>query len=385
MTRFIIKSLGLALFLLFLAAQTVTASAEADTAAEDWLSEQWSASGAEQLWNDLPDSTRSLLDDLGMQRFDLSSVSSLQPEVILNTLWNVAERESAPAVRVGGTVLGALLLCSLLDGLRRLTDEPAMSDVFRVLGLLTVGVALMIPLCDCLRQAADAVDGALVFMGSFVPVYAAVLATNGQMSTALSYQSVVLFVSEGLTWLMGQLITPLLSVSLGLGTVGDLGTEWKLDAISGFFNKLCAWLTGLSCTVFVGLLSLQSLAGASADSVTIRAVRFSVVNLVPVIGSSIGEAFGTVQNCLRVLRTTLGAFGVRATAVLILPSLLSCGWWILLLSLCASASDVLGFAALSRMLRTAAGVIRTMTAVLICCGLFLIIATTVVTLVGGAG
>ena len=383
MTRFSVKIFCALLLALFVAAQPVYVAAETDEAADRWLSDQWSASGAEELWNELPDSTRGLLDELGMQRFDMSSIKALQPETVLNTLWDVATEQSAPAVRVGGAVLGALLLCSLLDGLRRLTDEPAMSDVFRMMGLLAVGVALLMPLCDCLRQAADAVDGALVFMGSFVPVYAAVLATNGQMSSALSFQTTVLFVSEGLTLLMGQVITPLLSVSLGLGTVGGLGTEWKLDAISGFLNKLCAWLTGLGCTIFVGLLSLQTLVGASADSVTIRAVRFSVVNLVPVIGSSIGEAFGTVKNCLHVLRTTLGAFGVTATAVLILPPLLACGWRILLLNLCASASDVLGFAALSRMLRTAAGVIRTMTAVLICCGLFLIIATTVVTLAGG--
>lgn len=383
MTRFSIKlTLGLILVITALF-QPFFASAKTSDPAEEWLADQWAASGAEQLWDDLPDSTRGLLQELGMQRFDLSSISALQPRSVLDTLWDVAAEQSAPAVRVGGTILGALLLCSLLDGLRRLTDEPAMSDVFRMVGLLAVGLALLIPLCDCLKRAGEAADGALVFMGSFVPVYAAVLATGGQLSSALSYQTVVLFVSEGMTLLMGQLIAPLLGVSLGLGTVGGLGTEWKLDAVSGFLNKLCAWLTGLCCTVFVGLLSLQSLVGASADSVTIRAVRFSVVNLVPVIGSSISEAFGTVKNCLRVLRTTVGAFGVTVTAALILPSLLSCGWWILLLGLCASASDVLGFAALSRMLRTAAGVMRTMTAVLICCGLFLIIATTVVTLAGG--
>ena len=258
-----------------------------------------------------------------------------------------------------------------------------MSDTFRMVGLLAVGMALLVPLSDCLRGAIEAVNGAWVFMGSFVPVYAAVLGTSGHLSSALSYQTVVLFVAEGMTLLMQQWITPVLGVSLGLGSVGSVSSEWKLDAISGFLNKTCAWLVGRCCTIFVGLLSLQSLAGSSADGVAIRAVRFSVVNLVPVIGSSIGEAFGTIQNCVKVLRTTLGAFGILATAALILPSLLACGWWILLLGLCASASDVLGFSALSRMLRTSAGVMRTMTAVLICCGLFLVIATTVVTLAGG--
>ncbi|MBR3290283.1 MAG: hypothetical protein IKI63_05865, partial [Clostridia bacterium] len=383
MARFSVKSIGVLLLVFLALLQPISAFAETSAAPESWLEDQWSASGADRLWEELPDSTRDLLDELGLQRFDLSSFTALQPNSLWNTLWDVAAEQSAPAVRVSGTVLGALLLCSLLDGLRRLTDEPAMSDVFRMVGLLAVGVALMVPLCDCLKGAGDAVDGALIFMGSFVPVYAAVLATNGQMSSALSYQTVVLFVSEGMTLLMQQLITPLLSVSLGLGTVGGLGTEWKLDAISGFLNKLCSWLTGLCCTIFVGMLSLQTLVGSSTDGVAIRAVRFSVVNLVPVVGSSISEAFGTIQNCLQVLRTTLGAFGVLATAVLLLPSLLACGWWVLLLNMCASASDVLDFSALSRMLRTAAGVVKTMTAVLISCGLFLIMAATVVTLAGG--
>ena len=157
----------------------------------------------------------------------------------------------------------------------------------------------------------------------------------------------------------------------------------KLDAAGGLINKACSWLLGLTTTLFVGLLSLQGLVGAAADSVTGRAIRFSLNSFVPVVGGALSEAFGSVQGCLRLLKSTLGGFGILATALIVLPPLLECAFWSLSLSLCTMMADMFSLSSLSSLFKAAQGVLKTLMGVLAACSLFMIIATTIVTMAGG--
>ena len=355
---------------------TIFAAAEP----EEVYAEQWQASGAEEWLETLPDGTKNLLEQLGVDGSSLSSITTLHPKTTAEFLLSVADGQKAVPLSVTGLLLGVLLLCSILNGLQKLPGEETLSATYKTVGVLAVCTALFLPLCDCIRRASEVMESTFVFMSSFVPVYAGVLVSSGNPTTALSFQSVVLFVSEVMTAVLSGAVTPLLTVSLGLAAAGGIDNTFPLCAISRFLNRLCTWTLGFFCTIFVGMLSLQTLVGTRADGVAIRAVRFSLANLVPVIGNAVSEAFGTVQNCLLVLRTTLGGIGVIVTGILVLPSLAECGWWAFLLSLCGAVADTLSFPTLSGLLKLSADVVKTLAGILVCGGLFLIISLTVVTM-----
>ncbi len=362
--------------LLFCGFLTFFAAAETD----DVYAEQWQASGAQDVLDSLPDGTKELLSSLGVDDYELSSIITLQPNSATSFLLAAANEQKTVPLTVTGVLLGVLLLCSILNGMQKLPSDESLSTTYKTVGILAVCTTLFLPLSDCIRDVCDAMSGAFVFMGSFVPVYAGVLVSSGNPSVALSFQSVVLFVAEGMTAVLSGAVTPLLTVSLGLGVAGGVDDTFPLSSVSQFLNRVCTWTLGFFCTVFVGMLSLQTLVGTRADGVSIRAVRFSLANLVPVIGNAVSEAFGTVQNCLLVLRTTLGGIGILVTGVMLLPPLIRCGLWALLLSLCAAVADTLAFPTLSGVLRLSADVVKTLSGILVCSGLFLVISLTIVSL-----
>ncbi len=347
---------------------------------------QWQNSGAEAVLDSLPDGTKELLSELGLDTYSLSSITALQPNKTAKTLLSVADSQKRLPLTVTGSLLGVLLLCCILNGMRKLPESAALSTTYKTVGLLAICTTLFVPLCGCIRDACNAMESAFVFMGSFAPVYAAVIGSSGNPTAALSFQTVVLFVAQTMTAVLSQIVTPLLTVSLGLGMAGGIDDTFPLSSVSRFILRLCTWALGMFCTIFVGLLSLQTLVGTRADGVAIRAVRFSLANMVPVIGNAVSEAFGTVQNCLLILRTTLGGIGVAVTGIMLLPALFQCGWWALLLSLCSAVAESLSFPALTGMLKLAADVVKTLAGILTCGGLFLIISVTVVTMaVNGMG
>lgn len=386
--RFLRHWLCLLFLPLFCLALSITVAAEEDAASvgsslDELYEEQLEASGADELWNSLPNQTKTLLDTLGITQFNADSFSSLTPEGITDSLLTLLTEQAALPLRTAGILLGVVLLYALMDGMRETVKEEALSKVFGVICALTACTALLLPLSGCIGRVRDAAESTSVFMFSFVPVYSGVMLTSGQPMGAASYQTVVLFAAELISLAATHLIVPLMTVSLALGLTGSFSTGMKLDAAGGLINKTCSWLLGLTTTLFVGLLSLQGLVGAAADSVTGRAIRFSLNSFVPVVGGALSEAFGSVQGCLRLLKSTLGGFGILATALIVLPPLLECALWSLSLSLCTMMADMFSLSSLSSLFKAAQGVLKTLMGVLAACSLFMIIATTIVTMAGG--
>lgn len=358
--------------------------AEAKTL-EELYNEQLEASGSEALLEELPQETQELLRNLGIDSLEMGSVTTLQPSGVWDTLLSLIGREASSPLRTGGIILGVILLCALLEGWRSTLEDPALSEVFGVLSTLAVCGAVLVPLSGCIRQVCDATESTAVFMTSYVPVYGAVLASSGQWTSALSYQAVVLWVAELVSLLATYVITPVMTVSLAMGVVGGVNRRLRLDTVSSFFNKTAVWLLGLITTVFVGLLSVQGIAGTAADTLAGKAMKFSLSSFVPVVGGALGDALSTVKGCLSLLKSTLGGFGILATALIILPPLIRCALWTLLLSLCHIAAELFGLETVGGVLKVAAGVVKTMIGILSSCGLFMIVATTIVTKAGTGG
>ncbi len=375
------------LLLMIMLTMVMCLPAGAEGGAAEWdelYQEQAEASGAGDLPDNLPEETRQLLDQLGITSIDAEGFSSLEPQGVWKALAELTGQEASGPLRSVGVVLGVVLLCALMEGMKQTLRDPSASPVFQVVCVLAACAALLVPLSSCVQAVCRAAESTSVFMGSFVPVYAGILVTAGHAVTAASYQTVVLFAAELITLLATHLLVPLLTVSLALGMAGSLDTGLRLDSLSSAINKGAAWLLGITTTLFVGLLTLQGIVGGAADTLSSRALRFSLSSMVPVVGGSLSEAFSAVKGCLGLLKSTVGGFGMLATALIVLPPLLQCAVWSLGLALCTAAAELFALGQISALLRSAQAVVKTLIAVLAACSLFMIVATAVVTAAGGA-
>ncbi len=343
--------------------------------------QQLEASGAEKLLEALPSQTRELLEALG--------IDTLQPlvfpdtETTLQQLLSLLAEAFKEPLAVAVTVLAVTLLYAWINGLRETWSSSDTVSVFSSVCALSVCGVVMLPLTRCITAVNEAVESAGIFMASFTPVYAAVLLGGGQAVSALSFQSVVLYASQLMTWLAGGVIVPLMTVSLALGVTGSVTPQLRLGGVGKWIGSVSVKVLMFGMMLFTGILSLQSLTGNAADNLGARALRFSVVNFVPVVGGSLGEMFSTVRGCLQLLRSTVGGFGVAATVLMIAPPLFRCLAFGLLLSLCRMATDLFELKTLTGIVDAARSAIKSLTGVLCACSSFLIIAITVVTAATG--
>ncbi|MBR5134465.1 MAG: hypothetical protein IKV35_02590, partial [Clostridia bacterium] len=171
---------------------------------------------------------------------------------------------------------------------------------------LAVVTPLLLPLWRTFERTAAAVDGAAGFSLAFAPVYAAILTASGSTATAASYQTIMLAAAEGISVVIGRVVLPLTASAFALGAGGAVDGGSRLAEVGGVFHRVAVWLIGVSLTIFVGMLSLQSVLASAADSVSGRVLRFSVAGFVPIVGGHLAEALYTVRGCLSALKGSVG-------------------------------------------------------------------------------
>lgn len=350
---------------------------------EELYEEQLAASGSRELIHTLPDATQKLLSRLGVDTLDSTSLTEPDSDRWQEVLGEVISSALQTPLRVAGTVLAAVLLYAWIDGLRNTLHADETLSVFGTVCVLALSGCLLVPLMQCIQQVSEAMTSVAVFMGSFTPVYAGILLTDGRASAALSFQSLVLYAAQLLSWVAGTVLVPLMTAALALGVTGSVTPRIKLGRAGKLLNKAAVWLLSLGMLLFTGLLSLQTLVGSAADTVGARAAKFSIASLVPVVGGSLSEMFATVRGCLQLLRSTVGGFGLLATVLIVLPPLCSCCGWSVLLAVCHTAADMLELSALPAVLEAARSTVRSLIGVLCACASLLIVAVTVVTKAAG--
>ncbi|MBP3436063.1 MAG: hypothetical protein J6K62_07050 [Clostridia bacterium] len=352
---------------------------------EELYTEQLQASGGEELIGALPDETQALLRDLGIDTLDPDAFSEMDTETVWDSLTELMVAAFRTPLTTAGTVLAIVLLHAWINGLRHTLREEETSAVFGTVCALAACGSVILPLTACITAVREAMTATGVFMTSFTPVYAGVLFSSGRAAAALSFQSVTLAAAQMMTWLSGQVVVPLMTVSLALGVTGSVTPQINLSSAGKLFGKAAVWLLTLGMMLFSGLLSLQNLTARAADNLGTRAIKFSISSFVPVVGSSLSEAFSTIRGCLHLLHSTLGAFSVAATALIVLPPLLQCIGWNILLSVCHMAADMFELRALGDVLDAARRTVRCLIGALAAAGSFLIIAVTVVSTAATGG
>jgi stage III sporulation protein AE len=175
----------------------------------------------------------------------------------------------------------------------------------------------------------------------------------------------------------------MMNLLLALSVVSSVSPGLGLDGLCGAMNKAVKWIMGLGMTLFTGLVTMHSVVAVSADNAGVRAAKFMVGSFVPVVGSALGEALGTVNGCVKALKSGVGAFGLLAGLFLFLPVLAECVLWVLTLTVCSGISRVFDLGPIAELLKSAADVVSTMTAILLCSMSVLIITTVAMLLIGG--
>ena len=323
----------------------------------------------------LPESVRAELSDSGITPDDPEAVLTLSPSDLLNSVTNALKREIRSPVRILISLLSVTAVAALLSGTGSCTSE--MQPVFSKICILIYTGTAAAPLLSSISRAADTLEEGKMLMAGFIPVYSGFLIAGGSVAGAASYQLLILFLTEGVMQLTSTVLFPMIRSAAALGIADAINPSLKLGEMIQGLRSAVNWIMGTVMALFAALLTVRSFVSAAADSVGAKTVKLLSSGLIPIVGPAVSEAYGTVSGSIRLVGSGVGAFGILAICLLVLPPVISVMLYRLVFRISRILADITDTEALQKLFCSAEQVLSAVLAMLICYAVMLIFSTAV--------
>lgn len=227
------------------------------------------------------------------------------------------------ALRSCLVLLTIVLLFGLAEGFGQgVGSSFAILPIAAALAITAVAVSDMFNLVGMGRESMENMQ---TFSKVLLPSVAAATAAAGAPGAAVAKQLATILFSDCLITLINQLLLPLcfayIAASVAYAAVGNEG----LKRIGNFLKWMVHTMLGAFLLAFIGYLNISGAIAGSADATTIKAAKFTVSNMVPVVGGILSDAAETVLAGASMLRSAIGVFGMFTVLAMCLMPFLHLG------------------------------------------------------------
>lgn len=352
---------------------------------EDILAGQLESSGAYELFDEIPSETEEYMEELGITDISISSILSININQVFDLVIKIIKDYFRGISGIFATIMGVIVISVIVDIMKDDFLSSKIGEVFGIVSVLCLVTIVSTPIISVISKVINAIESGTVFISALLPVLSGVMMAGGQVVTGTTYNLLIYGVCQAVSGLASTVIVPLISIYLGFCITSSVSTKMNLDGAAKNIKSLASWMLGLAVTVFVGILTAQTLVTTSADSAISKAGKFLVNSTVPIIGGPLSDAVATVQGCLALIKNIVGVFGIFSAFLIFLPVLLECLMWMALLQVTAFVADMFSINSIATLMRSVCSAMSLLCTVLICSGVLVIISTTVVLLLGGRG
>lgn len=307
--------------------------------AEDFYSEQYQNSGAEDLYDLMPETAKGVIDNLEIEIQNPDWVNKITAYGIFSEILGFVKTGAATPLKCGGALLSVILLITAANTFE---GFKPFSDVASYIFTLSAGTGVLIPMFSLIESSAEAVKGISVLMDGFVPIYAGILSLGGQVATATGMSFLLLGAAGIVGSLSAFVIVPLMSCYLGVAAAGSVMPMGTTNRLGDGIKNIAMWTLSLILTLFLGLLSIQTTINKAADNLTLKTAKFMIGSFIPVAGGALSESLGTLISSVSLLKSTVGMFAVVGIAATILPVVIELLIWRVVLFALSVLSELLG-------------------------------------------
>ncbi len=368
-----------------LAAIIMLAAPIAEASVYDGYDELYEESGAAELTDFLPEETAEKLADAGIGSASEEYMANIDVSAILDSVMEITAEESRQPLKVGVTVIAAILLTALVGGLKDSLADTRAAQAAYVAVAVFAAVSALTPLLSYFDDVIKTIEGANTFERGFIPVFAAVLAASGQTVTASGSAAAILTVSEISSAVLCGTVVPFVRIITAVSGVSAAAPDMSLDTVVAFAEKCVRWILGILATVVVASLTISGMVTAATDTVAGKAVRFVVSGTVPIIGGAVGEALASVKSCVALLKTSVGAFGIIACGYIFLPVIIRGVLWRLTLEMCSCVAELFSAGAVAKLLKALSSAVGMLISVCILMVIMLTVSAAAILTAGKAG
>lgn len=213
-----------------------------------------------------------------------------------------------------------LLIAALFSVMRSSANGGTLSAACSLCSSLCMALLLADLMSVILTESTEYIHALASLSAGIAPLSCAVLAASGRISAAASGNAALMLLYALFQNVSSALLLPLSKLSLCFAMVGCAVPGTRLETIAAAVRRFFAWAMALVALLVTFVTGAQQVIAQSADSLTIRTVKFSLGNFIPMVGGALSDALGTAAGSLALIKNVCGIFGAAATVALMLPT-----------------------------------------------------------------
>ncbi|MBQ3275431.1 MAG: hypothetical protein IJH47_00030 [Oscillospiraceae bacterium] len=221
----------------------------------------------------------------------------------------MAAKEWASVSRTAGILL---LVCLFYSISRSADADGRVSRYVTIAGVAAVGAASMADLDSYLQTGLRSLQELSDYSRVLLPVLTTAASASGSVTAAGAKYAATALAMDVLLSLSRNVALPLAGGYAALALADAAVGNDVLKAAKKLMKWACVTLAAALATGFTAWLSLTGIAAGAADTLAARMTKSTLSAALPVLGSILADAAGSLTAAAGMLRSTVGIFGLLA-------------------------------------------------------------------------
>lgn len=294
----------------------------------------------DEIYENVPDDTKELLDTLGLKDVDYSNIINISFGQILKTAEEILLGVYKSPFSSALSVIAIIVIASLIKGFSTSFNESTLSPVLSSSASVFTAVILIVKISACISNACSVIDLSATFTLVFIPIFTFLIAASGSPLSAVGFNTLIFGLAQVLSNVAGMVLMPVANIFLGLGITAGIKPDLHLSSITAFIKKNLILILSFITTIFMTIVSIKSNVAGGVDALGDKSLRFALSSFVPVIGSTISEGLASIKGYVSLMKSAAGVFSIIVIFLTYLPVLLEIIIWNISLSICSLCSDL---------------------------------------------
>ncbi len=323
------------------------------------------------LSDELSDEAVEILEESGFNSIDFEKILSAEPKDIISFFVNSAKGTISSPLK--NFVTGAAVLVIVSMCFTYLSDDEKKKSAVTLLVYAYIALSVCVPMSSLLAAGASAIRMSSKFMLVFLPILAGIIAAANNPLLALNYNSITLYLAEGISAFSTNFLLPLEGMFFALVCISVVSDTMRVGNLAQTIKNSVTKALSVLATIFTAVLTIKGILSNIADTVAVKGAKMLVSSVVPIIGGSMSDAYAAIVNSLSLLKSSVGVFGIISLAAVNLPVIFELLFWSVSMTCSAIVADIFGLKSIAEFYREISNVIKTFNAILIfCCMLFIV-------------
>ncbi len=234
------------------------------------------------------------------------------------------------------TIVAIAIFCGITQSFKSSFLSDGVADVIFFVCLSSIALLLSTELISIFTNAKNTIENIAKISEIMSPIILTLMLVSGGNSSVTLYKPAVVFLSGGVINIILTIIFPLIIVMTIFSMIGNFSSSTKLNKFVDTASSTIKWILGLTITIFTLFITVQGIASACHDGISIRAAKYAISNSIPIIGGFIKDGFDLVVAGSVLIKNALGVASVLSLFFYVLSPILYIAVFSLMLKIIAS-------------------------------------------------